>query len=76
MNTPPEDDVMSLSRGSDKTRARADLFLGKETALTASWERLLQQLRKEVRAVTQSGSSIVPTIEFADLRYTLHLPSQ
>ncbi|KAK0617995.1 hypothetical protein B0T17DRAFT_591915 [Bombardia bombarda] len=40
---------------------------GSESALISSWNRLLQELRKEVELVSTSGSQAVPIIDFADI---------
>ncbi|KAF3764336.1 hypothetical protein M406DRAFT_339962 [Cryphonectria parasitica EP155] len=49
-------------------KIKEDLLLGNEAALTRSWERLLHQLREEVKIVTEGGpKGNIPTIEFEDL---------
>lgn len=66
MNTPPEDDeLFPLKRFA---RPEPDLVSGHEDAITASWARLLRQLREEVKVVADAGSDIIPTIDFEDLR--------
>lgn len=75
MNTPPPEETMS--RPGSFAKIKEDLILGNEAAIINSWERLLEQLRKEVKSITEANSSIIPTIEFKDIRYTptlLHIP--
>lgn len=72
MNTPPaeideRDDQAFPLLGRNITNQTA-LVTGNERALTASWERLVHQLREEVDAVTQAGPDIIPVIDFEDLR--------
>lgn len=78
MNTPPaeadETGQDASSRLETRTKIKADIVSDNEPALTASWERLLCQLREEVDAVTQAGADIIPVIDFEDLRY-LALPT-
>lgn len=66
MNTPPEDEWCSVPR----TFAKSDwdLISGKEAAITASWERLLERLRDEVRVVEDTGAAIIPSIDFEELK--------
>lgn len=66
MNTPPDDELLPPPRRLAK--AESDLIPENEAAITASWGRLLQQLREEVKVVTDAGSDIIPTIDFEDLR--------
>lgn len=68
MNTPPPDDeVLSLPKRFSKIKS--DLLAGDELAITASWERLLQQLQGEVEKLTGATSSALPTINFDNIRY-------
>lgn len=73
MNTPPPDDkVFSLPQRFSKIKS--DLISGHELDITASWERLLQQLREQVKALTGASSGAFPTINFEDLRYIQSAP--
>src|ERR1700761_5565172 len=44
---------------------KESLASGKEAALTASWHRLLRELRREVERIASSGPDIIPTFDFA-----------
>jgi hypothetical protein len=46
---------------------KRDLVKGNERQVTASWHRLLQQLRKENKIVAAAGPAIIPQIEFSEL---------
>lgn len=68
---PPERDTPE--RHIDRTLA--DLIPGNQEALTASWERLLHQLREETETVKRAGSDIIPGIDFEHLRCPVPLIS-
>jgi hypothetical protein len=44
------------------------LIQGREEAVTASWERLLNALEKEVKTVENLGSLIIPSIQYDEMR--------
>jgi len=70
MNTPPAeaDELRKPSPEKYTDGTLASLISGNEETLTASWERLLQQLRDEVNTVTRAGSNTIAMIDFKDLR--------
>jgi Protein of unknown function (DUF1479) len=43
------------------------LIQGREEAVTASWERLLKALEKEVKTVEEIGSLIIPSIQYDEM---------
>lgn len=43
------------------------LIAGREDKVIASWNRLLEELRKENDTIATRGSAVIPTIEFGDL---------
>lgn len=45
---------------------KESLTLGKESAISSSWHRLLQRLPAEIEAVSSLGSNAIPTICFED----------
>lgn len=47
---------------------KSQLVHNHEEKLQASWERLLDQLKTETALIRDKGSSIVPEVEFADIR--------
>lgn len=47
---------------------KASLIQGNEAAVQASWVRLLKALQQETRIVAAAGSSIVPEINFEDIK--------
>lgn len=49
------------------TRQKQRLIVGHEDRLKASWDLLLDQLRKEVKLVKEKGSGIIPQIDFKDI---------
>lgn len=75
MNTPPAEDMeeMDPCGPSPKTK-QLHLALEDEHAasIVASWTRLLEQLREEIRTVTEASTSqntlTIPEITFQDLR--------
>jgi hypothetical protein len=46
---------------------KSRLIKGREDAVRASWERLLQDLQEEVPLIAESGSKIIPEIDFKDI---------
>ncbi|KAF8540593.1 hypothetical protein BDD12DRAFT_832808 [Trichophaea hybrida] len=46
---------------------KQQIIAGNETALQASWDRLLPQLAEEINTIRQHGSSIIPSIDFSSL---------
>lgn len=67
MNTPPDDELPSVSRRFPGPEP--DTIAENGAPVTASWTRLLCQLRQEIQAVADAGSRTIPTINFEDLRY-------
>lgn len=47
---------------------KRQLIQGNESAVTASWKRLLEQLAVENEIVKQKGPDIIPSIQFKDLQ--------
>lgn len=47
---------------------KQDLIHGHAPELTASWTRLLSVLRKEIEIISSAGSSIIPEIEYSEIR--------
>jgi len=47
---------------------KRQLIQGSESAVTASWKRLLEQLAVENQIVKQKGPDIIPSIQFRDLQ--------
>jgi hypothetical protein len=47
---------------------KRQLIRGNESAVTASWKRLLEQLAVENQIVKQKGPDIIPSIQFRDLQ--------
>lgn len=47
------------------------LVAGREDKVVASWNRLLEELRKENETVAARGSAVIPTVEFKDLESEL-----
>lgn len=47
---------------------KAKLLQGRDQEVTASWQRLLKELREEVAIVEKHGSAVIPEIAFADLK--------
>lgn len=45
---------------------KSALINGHEEAVQASWTRLLSQLQREVKVISQKKSSIIPVIDFRD----------
>lgn len=43
------------------------LVAGHESEITASWKRLLRELKREIDQITSRGSDVIPTIDFADV---------
>jgi hypothetical protein len=43
------------------------LIRGRESEVRESWERLLQDLRKEIPLIVELGSKIIPEIDFKDI---------
>ncbi|KAI1106409.1 hypothetical protein F4804DRAFT_340561 [Jackrogersella minutella] len=43
------------------------LVAGHESAIEASWERLVAALREEVKYIERNGAGLIPSIEFADM---------
>ena len=43
------------------------LIAGREDKVVTSWNRLLEELRKENETIAAQGSAVIPTIEFHDL---------
>lgn len=71
MDTPPAEadepvEMHGLSKRFDTIRA--GLESGHEDVLTASWERILCQIREELGSLTEAGPEVVTEIEFQDLR--------
>lgn len=48
-------------------KIKRDLVSGHTSAITASWKRLLRELRKEIDLISSKGSEVIPTIDFADI---------
>jgi hypothetical protein len=46
---------------------KQDLIHDNETAITASWSRLLKTLRSEIDQISTIGSPIIPEIEFSEI---------
>lgn len=44
------------------------LLAGREDEIKRGWDRLLHKLKDEVRTVKERGSSIIPSIEFKDIK--------
>jgi hypothetical protein len=47
---------------------KSSLIQGHEAALTSSWSRLLASLRSEIDLITTTGSSIIPTLPFSEIK--------
>ncbi|KAJ9648275.1 hypothetical protein H2199_001128 [Coniosporium tulheliwenetii] len=47
---------------------KASLIRGNEDAVRASWERLLKELRHDISEIIETGSAIVPEVNFSDIR--------
>lgn len=43
------------------------LIAGREDRVVASWNRLLDELRRENQIIKSKGSAVIPTVEFKDL---------
>lgn len=43
------------------------LISGREEELKASWVRLLDELKREIRHIEDNGSGLIPSIDFADI---------
>ncbi|KAG7293181.1 hypothetical protein NEMBOFW57_003227 [Staphylotrichum longicolle] len=54
------------------TALKESLTSGKESAVTASWQRLLKELPEEINQVSSLGSQAIPTINFADTAKDQH----
>ena len=50
------------------TDQKRRLIAGREKEVKESWDRLLQNLRDEVRTIGQLGSNVVPSIDFKDIK--------
>ena len=48
---------------------KAHLIHGKHDKIEASWERLLASLREEVPLIAETGSKIIPEIDYKDIDY-------
>lgn len=46
---------------------KARLIKGNEEAVRESWERLLKNLRNEIPLIVETGSKIIPEIDFRDI---------
>ncbi|KAJ5107798.1 DUF1479-domain-containing protein [Penicillium angulare] len=44
------------------------LIAGNETKVKESWDRLLRNLREEVQTISERGSSVIPSIDFKDIK--------
>ena len=49
------------------TNIKRDLVRGHESALTASWQRLIEKLAAENEIVAQTGPAIIPSIDFLEI---------
>lgn len=47
------------------------LIAGREDKVIASWNRLLEELRKENETIAAQGSAVIPTVEFDNLESEL-----
>jgi hypothetical protein len=46
---------------------KSNLIRGKESAIQASWSRLLKALRSEIDNISSVGSDIIPSIDFSEI---------
>ncbi|KAI3395096.1 hypothetical protein diail_1776 [Diaporthe ilicicola] len=60
----PQDGIPSLPKRF--AQVKTDLISSNETAIAASWGRLLKQLRREVAMIAEAESTIIPSIDFQD----------
>ncbi|CAI4218580.1 unnamed protein product [Parascedosporium putredinis] len=65
MSLPDEDPIALPARFA---RVKKALISGNETAVAASWNRLLSELRNEIEVISSRGSSVIPVINFQDIR--------
>lgn len=61
----PQDGIPSLPKRF--AQVKTDLIAGNETAVAASWGRLLKQLRQEVATIAEANFTVIPVIDFQDL---------
>ncbi|KAJ0122169.1 hypothetical protein J7T55_002681 [Diaporthe amygdali] len=61
----PQDGIPSLPKRF--AQVKSDLISSNETAIAASWGRLLKQLRQEVAMIAEANRTVIPTIDFQDL---------
>ncbi|MBE3041018.1 DUF1479 family protein, partial [Candidatus Bathyarchaeota archaeon] len=47
-------------------RIKADLIAGREAEVSASWTRLLAEIRDEISAIAFKGSAVIPEIDLHD----------
>jgi hypothetical protein len=59
--------IEPLSLPSRFAQIKENLVGGKESAINASWKRLLRQLKREVEEINSGGSDIIPTIDYHDI---------
>lgn len=77
MNTPPDEvdgreDLGDFLKRSMNPNGQGT---GNGTALLASWERLLRQIKEEIQIIRQTGPKMIPEINFEDIRYVYFLKS-
>lgn len=70
MNTPPDEvderqDFSDLLKRSVDPNGQDSIT---EASLSASWERLLRQIKEEIKIITQTGPKTIPEIDFEDIR--------
>ncbi|EXJ72074.1 uncharacterized protein A1O5_04577 [Cladophialophora psammophila CBS 110553] len=46
---------------------KKSLIKGNEDAVTASWQRLLKSLEREIGEIRSEGSNVIPSVEFRDI---------
>lgn len=46
---------------------KKELIAGREDAIRASWERLLKDLRSEIPHIVETGSKVVPEVNYKDI---------
>lgn len=51
---------------------KCDLVKGREKQISASWTRLLRELKKENEIIAKKGCQIIPQIEFSELENGSH----
>jgi hypothetical protein len=65
--TPTQSPTSTLPLPQRFARIKHNLISGREALVIASWKRLLHQLAVEINSIAETGSGIIPSIQFGDI---------